>query len=68
MNKLYKPIPKIILLLICAIVLNTGAYSQNWEKSINKIDIFFNVGDYKKAGVSTNQDDDAPKFSLNEDF
>ncbi len=26
------------------------------------------VGEYKKAGVSTNQDDDAPKFSLNEDF
>lgn len=26
------------------------------------------VGEYKKAGVSSNVDDDAPKFSLNEDF
>ena len=26
------------------------------------------VGEYKKAGVSTNQEEDAPKFSLNEDF
>jgi ribonucleoside-diphosphate reductase beta chain len=26
------------------------------------------VGEYKKAGVSSNLDDDAPKFSLNEDF
>ena len=26
------------------------------------------VGEYKKAGVSTNADEDAPKFSLNEDF
>jgi len=26
------------------------------------------VGEYKKAGVSSNTDDDAPKFSLNEDF
>jgi ribonucleoside-diphosphate reductase beta chain len=26
------------------------------------------VGEYKKAGVSSNVEDDAPKFSLNEDF
>jgi ribonucleoside-diphosphate reductase beta chain len=26
------------------------------------------VGEYKKAGVSSNVDEDAPKFSLNEDF
>ena len=26
------------------------------------------VGEYKKAGVSSNTDEDAPKFSLNEDF
>jgi ribonucleoside-diphosphate reductase beta chain len=26
------------------------------------------VGEYKKAGVSTNQEQDAPKFTLNEDF
>lgn len=26
------------------------------------------VGEYKKAGVSTNKEEDAPKFSLNEDF
>jgi len=62
---------RLLLELNCGKVYNTANPFDFMELiSLQGKTNFFEkrVGEYKKAGVSSNVEDDAPKFSLNEDF